>query len=324
MFGAVADNLLIGVVGSLIATVIVFLVTQLREYIRHQKRIKSANLFVIDRLRAYIVNADIPPDDILNALRKSAARKFELREYELWPISTYVEEIVAEIIGNVYLKIEEQTSSYLEKANVYLAKHKIQIQNQSLQRQSDKVNLQWRIISLFILFVTFLAFYVFVTIFDFLIYDRIEKMFIFQNYYYEYYNFPLFSQIVAITITATFFNCRYNIFPQNKKKNHFYITTEAIIWKGRHIFNRDVFKRMKNTAMIINTAREPIISQTDLAWVLENGEILYAGLDTVEEEPIHPDDPLLKMDKHCCNLGAHEHWNNFKENSAAQPEVWQK
>ena len=64
----------------------------------------------------------------------------------------------------------------------------------------------------------------------------------------------------------------------------------------RHIFNRDVFKRMKNTAMIINTARGPIISQTDLAWALENGEILYAGLDTVEEEPIHPDDPLLKMD----------------------------
>ena len=64
----------------------------------------------------------------------------------------------------------------------------------------------------------------------------------------------------------------------------------------RHIFNREAFKRMKNTAMIINTARGPIIDQKDLAWALENGEILYAGLDTVEEEPIDPADPLLKMD----------------------------
>ena len=63
-----------------------------------------------------------------------------------------------------------------------------------------------------------------------------------------------------------------------------------------HVFNRDVFRRMKNTAMIINTARGPIIDQEALAWALENGEILYAGLDTVEVEPIEPDDPLLGMD----------------------------
>ena len=64
----------------------------------------------------------------------------------------------------------------------------------------------------------------------------------------------------------------------------------------KHIFNRDTFRRMKNTAMIINTARGPIIDQEALAWALENGEILYAGMDTVEVEPIDPNDPLLKMD----------------------------
>lgn len=64
----------------------------------------------------------------------------------------------------------------------------------------------------------------------------------------------------------------------------------------KHIFNKEVFKKMKNTAMIINTARGPIINQEDLAWALENGEILYAGLDTVEQEPIDPSDPLLHMD----------------------------
>ena len=221
MFGAVADNLLIGVIGSLIATIIVFLVSQLREHIKHQKRIKLANSFVVDRLRAYIVNADIPTDEILNALRKSAARKFELKEYELWPISTYVEETVAEIIGNVYLKMEEQTS-YLEKANVYLAEHKMQIQNQSLQRQSDKVNLQWKIVFLFILFITFLSFYVFVTIFDSLFIALIEYIFSdrFDFIFYDsIMNFYLLSYIAATALTSVLFLIiGILLYPRIKKK----------------------------------------------------------------------------------------------------------
>lgn len=63
-----------------------------------------------------------------------------------------------------------------------------------------------------------------------------------------------------------------------------------------HVFNRDAFRKMKNTAMIINTSRGPVIDQKALAWALQDGEILYAGLDTVEVEPIESDDPLLKMD----------------------------
>lgn len=63
-----------------------------------------------------------------------------------------------------------------------------------------------------------------------------------------------------------------------------------------HVFNKNAFRKMKNTAMIINTSRGPVIDQTDLAWAMENGEILYAGLDTVEREPIAQDDPLLSMD----------------------------
>jgi phosphoglycerate dehydrogenase-like enzyme len=63
-----------------------------------------------------------------------------------------------------------------------------------------------------------------------------------------------------------------------------------------HVFNKEAFRSMKKTAMIINTSRGPVIDQQDLTWALENGEILYAGLDTVEQEPIRKDDPLLKMD----------------------------
>lgn len=76
----------------------------------------------------------------------------------------------------------------------------------------------------------------------------------------------------------------------------------------RHIFNDETFRRMKNNALIINTARGPIIDQKALARALESGEIRGAGLDTVEVEPIEQDDPLLKMDNvilsaHCGSYG---------------------
>ena len=63
-----------------------------------------------------------------------------------------------------------------------------------------------------------------------------------------------------------------------------------------HVFNEDAFRQMKKTSMIINVSRGPVIDQKALAWALDEGEILYAGLDTVEKEPIDPDDPLLQMD----------------------------
>ena len=47
--------------------------------------------------------------------------------------------------------------------------------------------------------------------------------------------------------------------------------------------------------MIINTSRGPVIKQEDLTQALIEGEILYAGLDTVEKEPIANDDQLLTM-----------------------------
>ena len=70
----------------------------------------------------------------------------------------------------------------------------------------------------------------------------------------------------------------------------------ALTPETKYVFNRDAFRKMKSTAMIINTARGPIINQKDLAWALEKKEIQYAGLDTMEQEPIRTDDPLLKMD----------------------------
>lgn len=75
-----------------------------------------------------------------------------------------------------------------------------------------------------------------------------------------------------------------------------------------HVFNKEVFTRMKNTAMVINTSRGPVIDNDDLTWALQTGEILYAGLDTVEREPLPENDPLKTLDNviinpHCGSYG---------------------
>jgi len=58
----------------------------------------------------------------------------------------------------------------------------------------------------------------------------------------------------------------------------------------RHAFGEAEFKAMKPTAVIINSARGPIIDEKALAHALNNNVIFAAGLDVFEDEPaIHPD-----------------------------------
>jgi glyoxylate reductase len=62
----------------------------------------------------------------------------------------------------------------------------------------------------------------------------------------------------------------------------------------RGMIGAEQFKMMKRSAILINTARGPLVDQAALAAALKAGTIFAAGLDVTEPEPPNMDDPLLK------------------------------
>jgi glyoxylate reductase len=63
----------------------------------------------------------------------------------------------------------------------------------------------------------------------------------------------------------------------------------------RGMFNAAAFRKMKRTAVFINTARGPIMNQRDLAAALRDSVIFAAGLDVTDPEPPLPGDSLLDL-----------------------------
>ena len=63
----------------------------------------------------------------------------------------------------------------------------------------------------------------------------------------------------------------------------------------RGMFDGSAFKRMKPTAVFVNTARGGIVVEADLARALRTGTIFAAGLDVTDPEPLAADSPLRDL-----------------------------
>ncbi|MGL6137756.1 MAG: phosphoglycerate dehydrogenase, partial [Planktothrix sp.] len=62
-----------------------------------------------------------------------------------------------------------------------------------------------------------------------------------------------------------------------------------------HLFNAEVFAKMKPTARLINCARGGVIDEAALADALRTGQIAGAALDVFENEPLEADSPLREL-----------------------------
>jgi len=62
-----------------------------------------------------------------------------------------------------------------------------------------------------------------------------------------------------------------------------------------HLIDQAAFEKMKNTAILINTARGAIVDPSALYHALKQNKIYAAALDVTEPEPIPPDSPLMEL-----------------------------
>lgn len=62
-----------------------------------------------------------------------------------------------------------------------------------------------------------------------------------------------------------------------------------------HLISTAELAKMKPTAVLINTARGPVVDAQALYEALRDGKLAAAGLDVTEPEPITLDDPLLTL-----------------------------
>ena len=81
-----------------------------------------------------------------------------------------------------------------------------------------------------------------------------------------------------------------------------------------HLINHDTLALMKPNAVLINTARGPIVEEQALVDALQTGRLAGAALDVFEHEPLPLDSPLLKMDN--VMLAPH--------NSNSSPAAWER
>lgn len=75
-----------------------------------------------------------------------------------------------------------------------------------------------------------------------------------------------------------------------------FVTVHApLLPETYHLIGEEQFKIMKKTAIVVNTARGPIVDPKALYNALRDHQIAYAALDVTEPEPIPLSDPLLTL-----------------------------
>lgn len=63
-----------------------------------------------------------------------------------------------------------------------------------------------------------------------------------------------------------------------------------------HLIDEEKLRLMKNTAILVNNSRGPVVDEKALYRALREGWIAGAGLDVFEKEPTPPDNPLLELE----------------------------
>ena len=89
----------------------------------------------------------------------------------------------------------------------------------------------------------------------------------------------------------------------------------------RNLFGAAEFKTMKKTAILINTARGPLVDSQALADALRAGEIAAAAIDVLPQEPPIDGDPLLDYEGINLMVTPHTAWGTLTARQGAIDEL---
>jgi len=96
-----------------------------------------------------------------------------------------------------------------------------------------------------------------------------------------------------------------------------YVSLHApVVAETRHMINAASIATMKQTSVLINTSRGPLIDEPALIDALKTGRLRAAGLDVFETEPLPESSPLLQLDNvilsgHVAGLDQESHEDTY-------------
>ncbi|PJE94399.1 hydroxyacid dehydrogenase [Streptomyces carminius] len=85
-------------------------------------------------------------------------------------------------------------------------------------------------------------------------------------------------------------------FPELLAASDYVSVHTALTERTRGLLDAAAFRRMRPTAVLVNTARGGVVDEQALADAVRTGEIAGAALDVVSEEPLAADSPLRGVD----------------------------
>lgn len=99
------------------------------------KQVAMANQNVISALKPYIAERGLPEVEMFRALIASTARKYSVKAYDMYTISMFCEELIREIISDVYVSSDKK-KEYTD----ILITYKKDVDKENLQEKTDGTN----------------------------------------------------------------------------------------------------------------------------------------------------------------------------------------